>query len=62
MMIKLLFCNKIDKKDQIYLINTLKKYPDGICEVKYKNDIFRRFQTSTDNKHFMSHYMLGTLS
>ena len=60
MMIKLLFCNKIDKKDQIYLINKLKKYPDGTFEVKYKNDIFGRLKTFTDNKHFMPHYMLGT--
>ena len=48
MMIKLLFCNKIDKKDQIYLINKLKKYPDGTFEVKYKNDIFGRLKTSAD--------------
>jgi len=27
MMKKLIYSNKIDKKDQIYLINKLKKYP-----------------------------------
>jgi hypothetical protein len=30
MMKKIIYCNKIDKKDQIYLINKLTKYPDGI--------------------------------
>ncbi len=59
MMKKLIYSNKIDKKDQIYLINKLKKYPDVIFEVKYKNDIFGRLKTSTDNKHFVPHYMLG---
>ena len=57
---KIIFSNKTDKKDQIYLINKLKKYPDGIFEVKYKNDIFGRLKTSTDNKHFIPHYMLDT--
>ena len=56
-----MYINKIDKKDQIYLINKLKKYPDGIFEVKYKNDIYGRLKTSTDNKSFTPHYMLGTL-
>ena len=46
MMKKLIYSNKIDKKDQIYLINKLKKYPDGMLEVKYKNDIFGRLKTS----------------
>ena len=62
MMKKLIYSNKIDKKDQIYLINKLKKYPDVIFEVKYKNDIFGRLKTSTDNKHFIPHYMLGTIN
>ena len=44
MMKKLKNCNKIDKKDKIYLINKLKKYPDGIFEVKYKKDIFGRLK------------------
>ena len=57
MMKKLIYSNKIDKKDQIYLINKLKKYPDGIFEVKYQNDIFGRLKTSTNNKHFVRHYM-----
>ena len=60
MMKKLIYSNKIDKKDQIYLINKLKKYPDGIFEVKYKNDTFGRLKTSTNNKHFVPHYMIGT--
>jgi hypothetical protein len=47
MMKKLIYSNKIDKKDQIDLINKLKKYSDGIFEVKYKNDIFGRLKTST---------------
>ena len=59
MLKKLIYSNKIDKKDQIYLIKELKKYQDGIFEVKYKNDIFGRLKTSTDNKHFTPHYMLG---
>ena len=57
---RLIYCNKIDNQDQIYLIKNLKKYPDGIFEVKYKNDIFGRWKTSTDNKKIMPYYMLDT--
>ena len=53
---KFIYCNKIEKKDQMYLINKLKKYT-GIFEVKYENDIYGRFKTSTDNKHSTPHDM-----
>jgi hypothetical protein len=55
MMENLIYCNKNDEKDQIYLINKLKMYPDGIFEVKYKNDIFGRLKTSTKFVHPPTH-------
>lgn len=61
---RLICCNKIKPEDRIYLINKLKKYPNGIMQIKYNVDKgFGRFKTNVGDigdKKFIPYYMIGT--